>query len=167
MLHPSLTKNEVAEQDRAGHPESPPFSDAELYSKANRLIARYKLACAYLLLACFFLLILCLFNLVPFLHFASPSLVQEPQERLRNLDAILLVGDAVHAVLISAVGDDTAVLAHLEDLSHHVLCELGVALHRYHPARDIHGLVGTDLCVRQLYYARWEREHGIAVHLMN
>jgi len=95
------------------------------------------------------------------------SLLQKPQECLRNRNTIMLIGDTIDAVVVYVIAQDAAVFAQLEDLPHHFLCEFGVSLHRNDSPGHVHGLVGADVGPCKLGHAWWKRKYGIAMHLMD
>lgn len=101
--------------------------------------------------------LLCTVHLVP----------QEFEECSSDGKAVVLIGDASHAITVQFVCKDADRVAVEKNLGDNVLCELGVPLHGNVLAGSVHGLHGADIVAAEGHGIGREVGDDVGVHLVD
>lgn len=93
-------------------------------------------------------------------------LKEESEESLSNRDAIVVVPETAHGILVDNVGEDTLAVPRIQDLFDDVFGELGMALHSNELVLNVHPLVVADWRVAEFLDGGRITVDDVLVHLI-
>lgn len=101
-------------------------------------------------------------------HYSAKCLIsQKLEEASSNDEAIVLVGNPRHAIVVKLVRKDADGVAVKENLGDNVFCEFGVSLNGNVLARRVHGLYRAVIVAAERYGVGGEVGDNVGMHLVD